>query len=97
MQRMPEYNKQFGKQRPVIVQPRRPKPKKHFRWGLLIIPGLILLFVWFVGGIEVASTWNDFMNLVGIHNKPRFSMLMILGILACTVCAIARILRDNKK
>lgn len=97
MQRIPGNNNQFANQRPIMVQPQMPKPKKHFRWGLLIIPAVILLFVWFIGGIEPSGTWNDFLELIGIDNKPRFSMLMILGILACTVCAVARVLRDDNK
>jgi len=97
MQRIPGNNNQFANQRPVMVQPQTPKPKKHFRWGLLIIPGVILFFIWFVSGIEPSGTWSDFLSWIGIANKPRFSMLMILGILACTICAIARVIRDDSK
>ena len=97
MQKIPRYNNQFQQQQPAMVQHREPKRKKHFRWGIVIIPAMILPIVWFVNGIEPAGTWNEFLCCIGIENKARFSMFACLGLAIVAIVAIARILHDSRK
>lgn len=97
MQKIPRYNNQFQQQQPAMVQHREPKRKKHFRWGIIVIPLMILPIVWFINGIEPAGTWEDFLDYIGIDNNVRFSMFACLGLAIVAIVAVARILRDSKK
>ena len=98
MQRMPEYHQARRQQKPTMVKPRRrPQRKKHFRFELLIIPATILFLIWFVSGIEPAGTWEDFLDYIGVPNKPRFSGLACLGLMIVAILAIARVFRDSRE
>jgi len=90
-------NNRFQRRPPIIMQPARSRRKKHVRWELLVLPAVIIGVIWFVRGIEPSGSWEDFLDAIGIHNKPRFTSLFVLGILACAVCAVARVLKDSKK
>ena len=91
-----QYNQdRFQKRPPIIVQPARPRRKKHLRWELFVLPAVIISAIWLVRGIEPCS-WEGFLDAIGIRNKPRFSSLFVLGILACAICAIARVLKNNR-
>ena len=92
-----QYNQnQFQRRPPIIVQPSRPRRKKHLRWEFLALPAVIFGAIWLVQGIEPSWRWEDFLDAIGIHNKPRFTSLFVLGVLACGICALARVLKNNR-
>ena len=85
----------YQQPRPIPQQPHKPAPKGRFNKVLLLAPGAILLCLFMIHGIQPAGKWDDFLEAISIENKPRFTALMILGCIACCLCAIARILRRN--
>jgi len=100
------YNNQFQQQQqhgpPGQPQwqtpPPKPRRRRRFRWELFIaLPLFLLAIIWIYKSIELGFSWDELLDKWRIHNKERFTTLAVLGVLACCVCAIARILRGNKK
>ena len=91
----PNSNTDNHSETPIPQQPHKPAPKGRFNKALLLAPGAILLCLFMIHGIQPAGKWDDFLEAISIENKPRFTALMILGCIACCLCAIARILRRN--
>ena len=71
--------------------------EKHFRWSLVWIPLAVLAAMWLMNGVEPAGTWNEFMNAIGIENKPRYTAIAILGTLICSALIVARVLGYGKE
>ena len=59
------------------------------------LPLLLLTLAWAFNSIEIGFSWDDCLDKWGIHDKARFTFLAMLGVLACCVCAIARILKKD--
>lgn len=96
MTRLPQRNNQQFQQ-PMVVRPRRKKPKWRFRWEILWIMLAIVFGTWLLSGIEPAATWEDIMDdALNVRDTDRYSRLAILGVLACGICAIVRVLRPKK-
>lgn len=81
---------------PPVMRPRVPRRKPSFCWEIVVVPTLVILFIWFTRHID-ADSWEDFLVYIGVRNRERFSMIAVAGILVCTACIIARILGDNRK
>jgi len=92
MTRLPQRNNQQFQQ-PIVVRPRRSKPTWRFRWEILWVLLAILLGLWLLSGVEPAGTFEDIMYALNVRNTDRYSRLAIIGILACGICAIVRVLR----
>jgi len=89
---------QFNQQQPIIIRPPRPKVKRRFRWELLLVPLAILFAFWFLGAIATPTfTWQGVMDAIGVKNKPRYTMLAVLGVTVTAIVAIARILGWGRK
>ena len=86
---------QFQRQRPVIMMPQPPQPKRRFRWSLLVIPGVVLLAICLVnaaGRALSAFSWDDFLGRLGIVRKDRFSAIALAMCAWLAIVALARIL-----
>jgi uncharacterized membrane protein YbhN (UPF0104 family) len=92
--RWPNYYNQY--QKPIIIRERTPDRKKRFRWEIVVVPAILIFFILFLREIEFAGTWNDFLNAIEIDDKRRFTQLFVLGVLACAICAIFKVLKNNK-
>ena len=97
MQNTPQDNRFRYRRKSRVVRPSQPQPKKQFKWEIIIIPTIIIFLIWFIGGIEPAGTWEEFLRYIGVRDKARFSMLACLGLMIVAILAIARVLRDSKK
>ena len=56
----------------------------------------IVVAAWITNGVEPAGTWEQFLDAIGIENKPRFTQLAILGVACVFVVTAARVLRSGK-
>jgi len=74
---------------------RRPRKRPRFKWGIVLIPGTILLAFWLASGISIGFTWDDILNAIHAHDRRRATQLFVLGMVAVGVVSIARILRKN--
>ncbi len=97
----PPTNNQFQRHWPPVPPqwqvPQRPRPRrKQFRWWLIWLPLVLAALVWAYNSIEIGFSWDGLLNKWRIHNKVRFTSLAVLGVLACCVCAIVRVLRSKK-
>ena len=77
--------------------PHRPHRKKRYRWEIITIPAAILLSAIVLKSIDLPTVWIDFLDYIGVRNRSRFTALFVLGVLACCICAIARVLKDGKE
>ena len=93
-------NNEFQRHWPPMQQmPQAPSPKRRrrFRWELFVgLPLLLLALIWIYNSIEIGFSWDELLDKWDIADKPRFTALAILGVLACCVCAIARVLRSKE-
>jgi len=71
--------------------------EKHFRWSLVWVPLAVLAAVWLMNGVKPAGSWDDFMDAIGIANKPRYTAIAILGTLICSALIVARVLGYGKE
>ena len=83
----------FQQNRPVIIRPRKPKPKRRFRWAFVLVPAAVLLVLWIISGIEPAGSWDDVMDFLKVRNRERYTLLACLGLVIVAIAAIARIMR----
>jgi len=74
----------------VVVHPR---PRRHFRWGWVLVPMAILAMAWMVSRIEPAGTWKDVMDYVGVQNRKRYTQLAVLCLVGVGVAIIVRVLQ----
>jgi len=81
----------------MVMPPPPPKRKRRFRWELLWIIGATLVAAWFVSGIKPSGTWDDVMEWLNVQNRPRYSRVAIVGILAVAAVTLARILGYPRK
>ncbi len=92
---MPKFtNNSMRPRKLVVVRPRR---KSCFKWGIILVPGVILLAVWLASGVSVGVTWDDVMDVLRVHNRNRYTQLAILGLVAVGVVSIAKLLRKDGK
>ena len=86
-------------------QPPAPPPKpplwKRIRWDLFVgLPLMLLVLAWvFRNAAEPSFTWSDIMDLLGVSSagRDRYTKLAALGVCACCVCAITRILSNRNR
>ncbi len=80
--------------KPVEKPVKLPRPKRRsrrFRWELIVLPASLYGLWWLLSTIKPAFSWDDFLNLIHIKDKQRFSQLAILGISICSICAVMRV------
>jgi len=93
---VPKFN--YNPRQPQKAAIFRPRKKPRFRWVFVLVPGTILLAMWFASGITVGFSWPSVMDALKVHNRERYTNLACLGLACVAVVAIARILRkDNDK
>jgi predicted phage tail protein len=83
-----------GQNQVVVVRP-RPKGRKRFRWWLIWLPASIICLAWLMSGIHVGHARDGIMSALGVHNRERYSLLAVLGLVSVAVVAVARILRKK--
>ena len=97
---MPQYAMQPDPHKPriVYVQPRQPKPKRHFRWWLLLVP-LIALLLWILTSKlrTISISWNSVMDFLGVHDRARYTSLAILGCVIVAIVAAIRVFHGPRK
>lgn len=86
---------------PPPPQPPRRRPPRatyEFRWVLyVLIPGALLLTLWFISGVEPSCRWDDVMTALHVRDRQQYTQLMVLGLVISAICLIARILRGPRK
>jgi apolipoprotein N-acyltransferase len=85
-----------GQKQVVVVRP-RPKEQKRFRWWLIWLPASIICLAWLMNGIHVGHAWDGVMSALGVHNRERYSLLAVLGLVCVAAAAVARILRSGSR
>ena len=81
----------------MVVRPGNPKRRRRFRWEIILIPALVLLFVYVANNVVVGFSFDDLMHQFGIEQPDRFRNLAVLGVLITAVVFIARVIRSNDK
>jgi hypothetical protein len=82
-------------QQAAQVPPPQPVRRRRTRikgW-ILGVPLLLAVFFWLYRSVDVAVSWEDIMDRLGVRDRERYTRLAILGITICCLCAIARVLR----
>jgi hypothetical protein len=75
-------------------QPNQKQQHYRFRWPVYVgIPLAVLIFLWFVNGIEFAYRFSDITRSLGIIFTDRFMLLACLGILSVTALLIIKAYR----
>lgn len=88
----------YNPMQPRKVQRARPRRKARFKWGIVLVPGVILLALWLASGVSIGFSFNDVMDALSVHDRRRYRELCILGMVAVGIVSIAKILRkDNDK
>ena len=92
------YNMPNDLYRPPEPQPQAPqRPPGKFRWGLIVIPLVVIAFLWFIGGIEPSFEFEEAMGYFGIMHQDRYMRLVVLGIGCVVVVLILKVLRKKKE
>jgi len=95
MAKRQDINRQLQMQ---SVTPVRPQRQSHsFRSSLILVPLSLLTAAWILNRIDPAITWGDIMYILGIQNRERASMLIVLALTLMAILAIRWVLRGNKK
>ncbi len=88
--RAPPTQKQFV---PPSAGPGR---KRRIRLTWIVIVGVILLAMYLAAGLKPSFSWEGLLDMWGIRNKARFTMLATLGTIGCVICLIVRIVRNRE-
>lgn len=80
-------------QKVVIVRPRK---KPRFRWAFVLVPGAVLLAMWFASGITIGFSFGAIMDALKVTNRARYTTLAVLCLACVAVVAIARILKEKE-
>ncbi len=79
------------------VEPPAPPPKRQFQWGWVLVPLAVLGTAYLLGHTRPAVTWEQVLDLLHVHNRERYTMLLHLCLALTFVVAAVRILgRKNK-
>jgi hypothetical protein len=82
---------------PQRVEPPAPPPKRQFQWAWVLGPLAVLGMAYLLGHTKPAVTWEQIMDLLHVHNRERYTMLLHLCLALTFVVAAVRILsRKNK-
>jgi len=61
------------------------------------VPAAALVAAWLLSSVQPSVTWNGFLDLTGVVNKPRYSALCALGVAICGILLVLRILGFGSK
>ena len=92
MSRWPE---QLDPRRVVFVQPRKPRKRYRFRWGLIWVPCVILAAAWLLQNVECNASWDKVMDSLEVENRQRYTQVACWGVALCGIAAIVRICRND--
>ena len=96
IQRNQPYNRQGNPPPQNQPQQNPPEPRYRFRWELWLgLPLLVAIFLWFVGGIELAFSFVNIMAALGVAATSRYLLLACLGIVCITVLLAVKVLRNR--
>jgi len=72
------------------------QPRYHFRWPIYVgVPLVVVAFLWFVSGIEIAFAFADIMRTLGVVATNRYVLLACLGIACVTILLIVKSLKNH--
>ena len=86
---------QFNQRPPVVVQPRRRRIRRKFRWAWITVPVVVLGMIYLISGIDLAFSWSDVTRFLGVENEQRYGLLVVLGLIIVGIVAIVRVLRHG--
>ena len=69
----------------------------RFRWEMPLFLGAIMLAAWLINGIEPAFQFRDLMRYLRVGQQERYVMIAVLGVVACVVCLLARMLGYGRR
>jgi hypothetical protein len=68
------------------------EPKQRFLLGWILVPLAVLGMAYLLGHVTPAVTWEHVMDLLHVHNRERYTMLLHLCLVLTFVVAAVRIL-----
>jgi len=71
--------------------PLRPQYRFRTAWWLGV-PVIVIVFLWFIGGLDVAFSFLDIASVFGVALTDRYVLLACLGIVLITITLIAKAL-----
>ncbi len=83
-------------QAPQAPHPARPQPRLQFHWAWILVPAALLLMAYVLHHSQSAVTWEQIMDMLGVHNRERYTMLFHLCLALTLVVATVRILRHRR-
>ena len=84
-------------QRQPVIPPRPQRQRRRFNSSLVLVPLSLLFAAWVLNRIKPAIGVSDIVNVLGIRNRERASMLIVLALTLLAILAIVRILRRSRR
>ena len=81
----------------AMLEPPRQEPKQRFLWGWILAPLAVLGMAYMLQHTSPAVTWEQIMDLLHLHNRERYTMLLHLCLALTLVVAAVRILGRKDK
>ena len=89
------YQQPQQPQQPQPVQQQQ-RPRYRFRWPIYLgIPAVIIIFLWFIGGMEVGFEFSDITEALEVVATDRYVFLACLGISCVTILLIVKAVKKN--
>jgi len=83
-------------QQPQPVQQQQ-RPRYRFRWPIYLgIPAVIIIFLWFIGGMEVGFEFSDITEALEVVATDRYVLLACLAISCVTILLIVKAIKKNR-
>jgi hypothetical protein len=76
--------------RPAVSLP-PPRPRHRLRASLVLVPMSLLLAAWVLNRVQPAMRWPDILQLLGVRDRQRFSMLAVLILTLAAIWFVKRI------
>jgi hypothetical protein len=92
----PQHNR--GHPSEEVMETQRQEARTKFRLGWVVVPLALLGMIYLLRHTSPAVTWEHVMDLLHVHNRERYTMLLHLCLALTGVVAAARILgrKDEK-
>ena len=82
-------------QKPEYQQPARPKCR--FRWEIIAVILTVLVFLWFIKGIEPSFEFEELMRTIGIRHSERFIRFASLAVVGLAIIFTVKLFRNKKE
>ena len=94
-QYMPQNNYNQAPKQPVSPPPLPAKPKYQFRWALVGVPLVVIVFIWIANNIRPSFEFDGITELLQIKHTDNFTRFVALMILGLALIVIVKLFRKR--